>query len=525
MNLRYAGRAALASGILAAGALGSDGIGNLSLLSDTGNPTLGAPIRLALSGPGGAIYSLSMGLPGGAILPGVGPVDVDLAFFAVVANGPLPSNGDLTFLYFVPLQPLLVGQEFVFQAAAVDPSSPSGVGVSNPVRVEIAPVATAPFAENPDLLAWVPFFNGMGPAVGDVDGDGDLDVYLPTLGASLMDASAQNVLLLNGGSGVFEDATSTNLPSLLEPSYCAVLADLDGDFDLDVAVGNGIDSFLSQQPTPSRYYLNDGTGHFSLAGLLPGGPDLVSSIAAGDVDGDGDVDLVLGRNGNGLGAPERLLVNDGTGMFADGTSGPGTSLPAVTDATTRVVLADVDKDGDPDIVSANWDASGARVYKNAGAGSFTLLSGAFSSAASTWWTDMALADLNGDGDLDAAGITRLPGTGADRYVRVFSNNGAGSFSYVTNGVTGVPVTEDLIDVALGDFDGDGDADVVAATLSTGTDWLLQNDGTGHFAPSPGGIAAPAYTRHPVPFDADGDNLLDLIYSANAPNGAVRLLVR
>jgi VCBS repeat protein len=524
MKLRLAAGTAVATGILGLAAFASDGIGSLSLVATTGNPTLGATVKLALSGPPGAMYTFSIGLPGGGNVPLVGPVDILLPYFLTMANGALPGSGDLIFVQPVPVAPTLMGMEFVYQAAAVDGSSPTGFGVSNPVRVEIAPPSSFAFAEVPTAMPILPVANGMEPVVGDVDGDGDLDAYVPTMSANLLNFASQNLLLLNGGSGNFSDASATHLPPVLESSASAVLADFDGDFDLDLAVGNGIDSFSAQLPTASHLYSNDGTGHFTLEGDFPGGPDYVSSLAAGDVDGDGDIDLVMGRNGNGAGAPERLLVNDGAGNFSDGTNGPGTGIPAFTDATSRVILADVDKDGDPDLVVGNYGTSGSRVHKNNGAGMFTALSGAFPSSNSTWLTDLAVADLNGDGDLDAVGVALPSGSGTS-FVRVFSNNGSGVYSYQTSGVTGMPAISDLVDAGLGDLDGDGDVDVVAAGLSGGPDWLLLNGGTGLFTVQAAQIAAPAWTRNPIPFDADGDNLLDLLYSANAPNGTARLLLR
>ncbi|MGH7149197.1 MAG: FG-GAP repeat domain-containing protein [Planctomycetota bacterium] len=524
MKMRLAAGAAVATVALGLAAFASDGIGNLSLVSTTGNPTLGATAKLALSGPSGAIYTLSMGLPGGGNIPLVGPVDIALPYFVTMANGALPGSGDLIFIQPVPVAPALVGLEVVYQAAAVDGSSPTGIGISNPVRIEIAPTSTFAFAEVPTAMPILPVANGLEPVVGDVDGDGDIDAYVPTMSANLMNLAAVNVLLLNGGAGTFSDASATQLPAVLESSVCAVLADLDGDFDLDLAVGNGIDSIVLQLPTVSHLYSNDGTGHFTLAADFPGGADYVSSLAAGDADGDGDIDLVMGRNGNGAGAPERLLLNDGAGNFTDGTSGPGTGIPAFTDATSRVILADVDKDGDPDLVVGNYGTSGARLHRNNGAGLFTTLAGAFPSSNSAWLSDLAVADLNGDGDVDAVGIALPSGSGTS-FVRVYANNGSGVYSYLSNGVTGMPATPDLVDVGLGDLDGDGDVDVVAAGLSSGADWLLLNNGTGNFTVSTAQVAAPAWTRNPIPLDADGDNLLDLLYSANAPNGTARLLLR
>ena len=120
------------------------------------------------------MYTFSIGLPGGGNVPLVGPVDIALPYFLTMANGALPGSGDLIFVQPVPVTPALMGMEFVYQAAAVDGSSPTGFGVSNPVRVEIAPPSSFAFAEVPTAMPILPVANGMEPVVGDVaNGDGD----------------------------------------------------------------------------------------------------------------------------------------------------------------------------------------------------------------------------------------------------------------------------------------------------------------------------------------------------------------
>lgn len=548
--------AGIATGLLAAAASASDGIGNLSLTATSCNPEIGATIQFALSGQPGSAFTLRAGQPGCSYIPGIGPVDLVMGSSTIVATGTIPVSG-IACVSVSASYPDLT--DVVFQGFAPNAASPTGVAVSNPARVEVSSDPSMTFSAQSGSIPPLPAVNGNKAVHGDVDGDGDLDVYMPTVGlANSPSMETQNLLLLNSGSGFFTNVTATHLPAIAEATNRAVLVDVDGDFDLDIVTANGPRSISSPLPTASRIYRNDGTGHFTLASELPGGPDFLTDLAAGDVDADGDVDLVLGRDGNGPGAPERLLINNGTGVFTDGTGGSSgggngnggggngggnghghggsggsgggstgstTGITAISDRTIGVQLTDVDGDGDSDLVTANADAAGARVYLNNGLGLFTAMSGAFPSADTAYANDMALGDFDGDGDVDAILVIRTLVLPLVREVRVFQNNAHGSFSRTTNGITGIPTNDQVFNVALGDVDGDGDLDATVVTTTQTLDWMLLNDGLGRFSATASGVPAPAGTGLPILFDANGDNVLDAMYSANSLGGTARLIVR
>ena len=184
--------------------------------------------------------------------------------------------------------------------------------------------------------------------LGDVDGDGHLDLVAGNNGQP-------NKLYLNDGSGGFPgiNTPGTAIGSETDTTFSVVLGDVDGDGDLDLVAGNE-DQF-------NKLYLNDGSGGFAGTGTAIGSEtEYTYSVILGDVDGDGDLDLVAGNFGL-----NKLYLNDGSGGFAS----TGTAIGSDTDAdnTWAVVLGDVDGDGDLDLVAGN-SAQPNKLYLNDGSG-------------------------------------------------------------------------------------------------------------------------------------------------------------
>lgn len=221
----------------------------------------------------------------------------------------------------------------------------------------------------------------------DIDNDGDLDLYLTNGGANRF-GSGQGKLYLNDGAGFFTDGTATNLSAgLIAEPMDALFGDIDGDFDLDLCVG-------STGTLQSRLYRNDGAG--VLTAIAGGINDRnCYSYDFGDADGDGDLDL-LGANANSSGNnSELLLINNGAGVFGDG-SGLLMPNPAVDDNDSK--FFDFDNDGDLDLIVARLGGTAERIYRNNG-GSFAQADGMIT-AISDSSLDIMAADLDNDGDLD-----------------------------------------------------------------------------------------------------------------------------
>ena len=229
--------------------------------------------------------------------------------------------------------------------------------------------------------------------LGDLDGDGDLDLVLTDWGADPPDSAGTGHVYANDGMGHFSELAGALPPTTAGGTGTgpidADLLDADGDFDLDLV--------LASRRGESLYYVNDGTGRFSPVGAdLPdqSGPYVYGPDPC-DVDRDGDLDLWL-DNGT---APlrEQLVMNDGTGRFTDETAARVTGNPSADD--NEVQCADVDGDGDLDAVVASL-SDDERVLVNDGAGRFAAMADAFPPRTDAT-LGLDLGDVDGDGRLDA----------------------------------------------------------------------------------------------------------------------------
>ncbi len=239
---------------------------------------------------------------------------------------------------------------------------------------------------------------------GDVDNDGDLDIFI-TSGNTSRFSCGQYRLYLNDGSCNYTDATATNFPiELVCNNMDAIFGDIDGDFDLDIRTS-------STGTNNSRLYINDGTGVFTVDNTVPA-DSTCYSYDFGDIDGDGDLDM-LGANGSS-GGSEILLENDGNGNFTD-ISNQIVPNPNQDDNDTKFL--DYDNDGDLDMLIARIGGA-EKLYRNVG-GTFSQTSGVFQSVNDSS-LDIAVADLTGNGAYDAV---TAQGESGNFQNRIYVNNG------------------------------------------------------------------------------------------------------
>lgn len=287
-------------------------------------------------------------------------------------------------------------------------------------------------------------------------------------------------------------------------SMDAKAGDVDGDGDVDLVV--------AMEWAPVQVLLNDGSGRFAAADFEAASDAVGNGIIAVDVDADGDLDLVA-ANADG----DRLLRNDGAARFTHDRG----ALPRVDGISQDVIAGDVDGDGDPDLVFGK--ENGARLLLNDGTGRFALAPSAQWPALADETRKVGLGDVDGDGDLDAyLANTRFSRPQVDAQDRLLVNDGRGGFADAT--ATQLPPdAQNGFHGDLHDLDGDGDLDVLSADVVFGAPQpspvrALLNDGNGHFSPAPESLW-PATIRGPlfdsVALDADGDGRAELLLAMRA----------
>ena len=228
-----------------------------------------------------------------------------------------------------------------------------------------------------------------GCAYGDVDQDGDYDLFLND---EL--ASGQLKLFMNNGAGVFTNATATRVAVAPKSNQQdVVLCDIDNDWDLDV-INFG-------KSSGQQIFFNDGTGHFLTftTALLPAGTGLTYEGEAADLDHDGDLDMtMLSVSGLTDTVLRNNLVPSGTLSFTSLT----TALTGGNgDDDNEWVFVDSNNDGWLDIVNGSLQSNGDKLYVNNGAFSFARQTGTagFSPLVDST-LDVAVGDLNNDGVFD-----------------------------------------------------------------------------------------------------------------------------
>ncbi|MGB0522985.1 MAG: FG-GAP-like repeat-containing protein [Flammeovirgaceae bacterium] len=286
---------------------------------------------------------------------------------------------------------------------------------------------------------------------GDYDNDGDLDVFLAN------NLQAVNQLYENNGDGSFTQITTGEIANYGGYCHGAAWGDYDNDGYLDLFVAD----FM-----PTRFnllYHNNGDGSFTriTTGIVVTEASNTVGGAWADVDSDGDVDLfVVNTNGQN----NALYINEGNGVFEKMTSGH-----LVNDGANSVGSSwgDYDNDGDLDVFVANASNQDNFLYQNDGNGHFTRITSGVVVNDGGHSHGSAWADLDNDGDLDL--IVTNDQDGENFF---YANNGDATFSRLDN-----PMTRDLANsfgTALGDYDNDGDLDLFIANHSNQANQFYKN---------------------------------------------------
>ena len=349
--------------------------------------------------------------------------------------------------------------------------------------------------------------------IADLDGDGRLDLLFANGGDySTPGTPEPNQVFLNTGPGWrFTEATAEILGATPDLARVIKARDLNGDGFMDIVVG-------TTYQTQSRLYLGSGRRFQEVTAThLPAAVLSVGDLESGDVDGDGDLDLVLadwgpGDNMSNDGGRTRLWLNDGAGGFVDATS---SRMPDIrVRFSWDLELADVDNDADLDILVSCKRCGGSHLFRNDGAGSFADDPRALPQYTNNY--ELEPMDLDGDGWLDLVTINDgeiVGGNPTSRREHVFRNDGKGRFRDVTDAwwPPSSNVGEDDNMAAFLDYDSDGDADFIVGSLS-GPDRLLINDGRGHLT-----VRLDVFSGEDTPgtlglavADLDGDRRVDVV---------------
>jgi hypothetical protein len=237
-------------------------------------------------------------------------------------------------------------------------------------------------------------------SMGDLDGDGDLDLVL----AKGRHSPLIDRVLLSNGKGAF---TASDLGPTADRTYTAALADFDGDGDLDVLTSN-------DTPDKKMVYLNNGKGLFTVNGTWGVAKWSTRNASVADLNGDGKVDVIAANRPG----PSYVCLNLGGGRFASDCI----RIPAKS--ATSIVPADFDKDGFVDLAVPSRDGGQSHIYFNDGKAGFarTAPFGPSDAAARVG----AAADFNGDGSTDL-----VVGDEMAASMVVYMNDGKGRLTRLT----------------------------------------------------------------------------------------------
>jgi hypothetical protein len=348
---------------------------------------------------------------------------------------------------------------------------------------------------------------GQGVTVGDIDNDGDQDIFVTNYGP--------NVLYRNNGDGTFEDITRTAGVGNELWSTSAALFDMDGDGNLDLYVGNymvgtpdkvarrgseearkgkchykGLHVFCGprgEAPSQNVLYRGAGDGTFRdvtrESGVRLEKPRYTLGVVTGDYDNDGDQDVYVANDS----VQNSLWRNDGAGSFTDVGVRTLSALNAdgETQAGMGVNLGDYNADGWLDIVVTNFSQDLNTIYRSQ-AGKFFLDDSILAGLGVTrltlsWGTAFHDFDCDGDLDLFIANGHVYPqvddyslGTSYRQTNHLLANETARFTDVSSASGPGLAISRSFRGAAFGDYDNDGDVDVYVTALDE-DGALLRND--------------------------------------------------
>ena len=301
----------------------------------------------------------------------------------------------------------------------------------------------------------------------DMDVDGDMDI----ISASTID----NTIAWYENNGAADPSWTKAVIATNVVARSVYAADMDGDGDMDIISASSNDDVIA-------WYENNGAADPSWTkAVIATSADGAYSVYAADMDGDGDMDII---SASYLDHTIAWYENNG----AADPSWTAADIATSADSARSVYAADMDGDGDMDIISASQNDDTIAWYENNGAADpswtatdiATNADGAFSVYA---------ADMDGDGDMDIISASYLDDT-----IAWYENNGAADPSWTAADIA--TSADGARSVFAADMDGDGDMDIVSASSNDDTIAWYENNGA----------ADPSWTKADIATNADGQNL-------------------
>ncbi len=401
----------------------------------------------------------------------------------------LPALGNVqqntSYTWKLPQQYHGSNTNFTFKVQAIDHSfAGSAFSTEGTFSVDLRPFTELSTANLMDLL-------NSSVSWGDYDNDGDLDILL--IGQdSPVTLNAYSKIYTNN-NGAFTELTSANLQGL---NYSkGAWGDYDNDGDLDVLITGSTGSFsgVTKIYTNTNGVFTEDTG-VNLPNVAGG------SVVWGDYDNDGDLDVLITRP-----SKSEIYTND-NGVFSELATA---NLLGVSDSFAT--WGDYDSDGDLDILLTGYTGSTdvSKIYTNTN-GVFTELISANLTGVS--YSHVAWGDYDNDGDLDIlmAGLT-----GSTTVSKIYTNN-AGTFTeLVTANLPGVQYSS----VAWGDYDDDGDLDVLLFGLNSGIPITkIYTNTSGVFSELIPASLTSGFNGNATWGDYDNDGDLDILVSGDKSLG-------
>jgi PKD repeat protein len=361
------------------------------------------------------------------------------------------------------------------------------VGQQNDTLVQKNFITVNPGPFGPQRVITTAAIGAQSVYAADLDGDGDADV-LSTSNSQL--AWYENT----DGLGTF--GPQQHITTSIAGADSVYVTDLDGDGDMDVLSASAFDDQIA-------WYENvNGLGRFGLQKLITHAADYANGVHAADLDGDGDMDVLSASYFDDKIAWYRNT--DGQGTF-----GRQQVITKRADRAQSVYAADLDADGDMDVLSAQYaqntppfDSQVAWYENTDGQGSFGPQQGITTMAYGA--ESVFAADLDGDGDADV-----LSASSSDDKIAWYENtNGQGIF-----GLQQVITTtaNSAYSVYATDLDGDGDSDVLSASIDDDKiAWYENKDGLGNFGTQQVITTAADYAASVYATDLDGDGDVDVL---------------